>query len=370
VRHSWEASGDDVRLAELVAGGATRDDLTAAFPGHNWNTIECCMRRKALWSEFKANECGPSHGGGTPPILHDHIPPDFGNPPKERLDMMGFLDRAAMRTEGHERKEDTDHKRVVIKTDKPIAVMEAADLHFGGLDVDYAALREHVRFLFDTPAMYWQLVGDSLNLMIMHRVVGARRECMTPDEQIEFGRAMLHESVEKGKLLAVTWGTHDDEFSERSAGFSVTKLLTEGKVPHFRGLGTLELVVGRQTYVIEMTHATRFNSFMNPLHGNKRMLQMHAEFFGKDAPAPDVIVTAHTHSPALSCEGCLPSDRIWLIKTGTFQTNNLYAQRWFGQGRIGVPTLVYHSDRHEAVGFPTPWEAVRYMNGTDWKAKA
>lgn len=368
-KHFWEQCGDDEQLQALVSAGVPRAEISAAFPTLTWNAIECRMRRQDLWSDFKKRETKRGTAGGPEVGATGHVPPDFGERPDKPLDMMGFLDRAAMRSEGHERTPDSDYKKIVIETDRPIAVMKAADLHFGGLDVDYLSLREHLRFLFETPGMYWQLFGDELNLMIMHRMTSARRDTMTPDEQMEFGRAMLHQSVEQGKLLTVGWGTHTDEFSERAAGFSITKLLAENKVPYFRGIGKLDLVVGQQTYRIGFTHATRFNSFMNPLHGNKRMQQMHTEFFGKDWGPADVLVTAHNHSPAMSCEGCLPSERTWFVKTGTFQTNNLFAQRYFGRGRIGVPTLVYHPDRHEAVGLPTPWEAYRYMRGKDWKSK-
>lgn len=112
-------------------------------------------------------------------------------------------------------------------------------------------------------------------------------------------------------------------------------------------------------------HKTRFNSFMNPLHGNKRMEQMHAELFG-ERPIASEYITAHIHFPAHSTEGLLPHQRRHFIKCGTFKTDCTYSQRYFGQGRIGVPTVVYHPDRRESVCFPTPWEAYRYMNGHDW----
>jgi len=36
-------------------------------------------------------------------------------------------------------------------------------------------------------------------------------------------------------------------------------------------------------------------------------------------------------------------------------------QSYYGQGRIGCPTVVYYPDRLEHLCFPTPWEANRYM---------
>jgi len=215
----------------------------------------------------------------------------------------------------------------------------------------------------ETPNFYLQLFGDDLNLMIMHRMTSARHDGWTPEEQVEWLETFVNQCLEKGKLLSMCWGNHTDEFTERNAGFGLVRMLMKHKVPYFRGLGYIDLVVGSQTYPIGFTHKVRFNSFMNALHGNKRMEQMHAEFFGVNRPLCKEYITAHTHNPATSTEGCLPEERVYLIKCGTFKTNCLYSQRYFGQGRIGVPTIVYHPDRQQHVMFQTPWEAATYMRG-------
>ena len=212
-----------------------------------------------------------------------------------------------------------------------------------------------------------QMFGDDLNMMVMMNVVGARHDILTPEEQCSLLENIVDETLERGKLISMGWGNHSDEFTERKAGFGIVRALMKHKVPYFRGLGYIDLVVGDQTYPMGFAHKVRFNSFMNALHGNKRMEQMHPEFFGANRPIAKEYITAHTHNPAWSCMGCLPEERIYYIKCGTFKTNCLYSQRYFGQGRIGVPTMVYHPDRFEHVCFPTPWEAYRYMNGKDWK---
>ena len=97
------------------------------------------------------------------------------------------------------------------------------------------------------------------------------------------------------------------------------------------------------------------------------MQQLHAQFFGRSWGLADEYVRAHTHDPGYECDGCLPEERTWHIVCGTFKTDCPYSQRFFGQGRIGVPTAVYHADRHEEVVFPTPFEAWRYMDGEDWR---
>ena len=297
--------------------------------------------------------------------IAEHRKPQFGQLPIKKVDPIGVLDEAIARCGVH--KKDEDYRKIAIATNKPIAVMKAADLHFGGLDVDYVALKSHADFLLNTPGFYLQLFGDDLNMMIMHKTVGARHDGWTPEEQVNWLESFVDMCLKKGKILSMGWGNHSDEFTERNAGFGIVRALMKYKVPYFRGLGYIDLVVGKHTYPMAFAHKVRFNSFMNPTHGNKRMEQMHTEFFGINRLPAREYITAHTHNPAISMQGCLPEDRVYYIKCGTFKTNCLYSQRYFGQGRIGVPTVVYHPDRLEHVCFPTPWEAYRYMNGKDKK---
>lgn len=302
---------------------------------------------------------------GDDALPEDHPKPDLGNLRKKPMNVLDALADLADRTEGHN-SETLDYHRIVIQTDQPIAIMKAADLHLGGMDVAYRSLLGHYEFLLKQPRFYLQLFGDDINLMIMHKIVGARHDILTPTEQVKLIEGMVDQLVSGGKLLSMGWGNHSDEFTERTAGFGIVKLLCDRKVPYFRGLGYLDLQVGDQLYPMAFAHKVRFNSFMNPTHGNKRMEQLHAEFFTPARPIAREYITAHTHYPAFSMEGMLPEDRIYFIKCGTFKTNCLYSQRYFGQGRIGVPTVVYHPDRFEHICFPTPWEAYRYLTGRDY----
>jgi hypothetical protein len=302
----------------------------------------------------------------TPTIIKEseHVFPDFMKKLEKNVNVLDTLSKLVERVSEH-KTEDKDYCKIAIKTGKPIAVMKAADLHLGGLDVDYKSLLDHYTFLLKEPNFYLQLFGDDLNLMVMHKMVGARHDALTPDEQCGLLVGMVNSLLEKGKLLSMCWGNHE-EFTEKSAGINLTKLLLSNKVPYFRGMGYIDLAVGDQTYPMAFTHKTRFNSFMNNLHGCKRLQQCHAEYFGSNRPIAKEYITAHTHNPAVSYEGCLPEERIYYTKCGTFKTDDLYSQRFFGQGKIGVPTCVYFPDRFEHLYFPTPYEAYRYLNGSDW----
>jgi predicted DNA-binding protein YlxM (UPF0122 family) len=291
---------------------------------------------------------------------------DFSRPKK--VDPLEVLNEAIDRTKHHNVLKD--YAQINIDSSKPFCIMKAADLHFGGLDVDYKALKHHVDFLLNTDNVYLQLFGDDINLMITHPHAAARHDGWTPEEQVDWLVSFVDKCLEKNKILSMCWGNHTDEFNERNGGFSVVKMLMKYKVPYFRGVGYIDLKVKGldKPYGIGFTHKTKCNSYMSQVYGNKRLQQMHTEFFGVNRPMAREFITSHTHYPAIYMEGCLPEDRIWFIKTGTFKTNCAYSQRYFGQGRIGVPTVVYHTDRFEHIAFPTPFEAYRYMTGKDFKS--
>lgn len=298
-------------------------------------------------------------------LIEDHPIPNFDKRPTNKVDVIETLKNLSERVNKHGNT-DKDYSKIAIKTNKPVAVMKAADLHLGGLDISYESLLNHYKFLLEEERFYLQLFGDDINMMIVHKTVGARHDILSPNEQCNLLSSMVDELITKGKLLSMGYGNHSDEFSERNIGLSLTKLLFNHKIPYFRGLGYIDLLVGNETYPMAFTHKTRFHSFMNAVHGNKRMEQMHSEFFGVGRPIAREYITAHTHYPAVAMEGCLPNDRIYYIKCGTFKTDCLYSQRYFGQGRIGVPCVVYFPDRFEHICFPTPYEAYRYMTGKDF----
>ena len=298
-------------------------------------------------------------------ITKEHAKPNFANPPQKKVDYIKALQYAAQRERKH--KTDADYQKIIIKTVRPIAVMKTADIHYGGGDINYKVLLNNTKFLMENDNFYIQLFGDDINLMVMHPNAAARHDFWTPEEQIAWLESFVDECLSKGKIISMASGNHSDEFTERTAGFGIVRAMMKHKVPYFRGLGYIDLKVGNITYPMAFVHKTRFNSFMNPTHGNKRMEQMHSHLFGVNRKIAREYITAHTHNPAFSMEGCLPDERIYYIKCGTFKTNCVYSQRFFGQGRIGVPTVVYHPDRFEHICFPTPWEAYRYMTGRDWK---
>ncbi len=343
-----------------------KEDLIAEFENSGVSIRQFAkdsdINPSTLSSWVRGAGCNKSGSKG---INIEHPMPNFLKKLEKDVDVIKILGKLSERVEDHNQ-EDKDYCKIAIKTDRPICIIKAGDLHLGGLDVNYKSLLEHYKFLLEEPNFYLQLFGDDLNLMIMHKVTGARHDILTPDEQSDLLVAMVDNLLSKGKLLSMCYGNHSDEFVERTAGFGLVKLLVSKKVPYFSAMGYIDLVIGDQIYGEAFTHKTRFHSFMNAVHGNKRLQQCHAEYFGSNRPIAKCYITAHTHYPAVSMEGCLASERIYYIKVGTFKTEDIFARRYFGRGKIGCPSVVYFPNRLEHICFPTPVDAYRYMTGKDW----
>jgi len=177
----------------------------------------------------------------------NHPIPNFDERPSNKVDVIKTLQSLSERVNQH-KDVDKDYAKIVIKSDKPIAVMKAADLHLGGLDISYDSLLNHYKFLLEEERFYLQLFGDDINMMIVHKTVGARHDILSPNEQCNLIQSMVDDLISKGKLLSLCWGNHSDEFSERNIGLSLTKLLFNHKIPYFRGMGYIDLLVGKEIY--------------------------------------------------------------------------------------------------------------------------
>ena len=133
-RRSWSDADTD-RLASMADSSVP--ELMAAFPDRSIDAITSKLTR------MTRSEAIPAPPVTTKPDP-DHRHPDFSTAPSERIDVCELLSRAVTRAGKNPDAPDKDYAQVIIPTDKPIAVMKSADWHFGGLDVDYAALLAHV----------------------------------------------------------------------------------------------------------------------------------------------------------------------------------------------------------------------------------
>ena len=244
---------------------------------------------------------------------------------------------------------------VVIKTRQPIAICFTADWHLGSCSVDYAAMLAHHDYILKTPRVFAITVGDLIdNFVSFKSALPILSQVIDPETQGKVLGALMKEWIDANKLLAVCAGNHDDERDRKLFGRSPMAQFFGEHRPYFPGIGHMRLRVGDIEYSQLLDHKSRFNSSLNPIHSNQQLYRLNE--------AADVVVTAHTHSPALEWLYRYGRKTIW-AKCGSFQGADDFSQRYYEPGIIGTPTIVFHPNRKEFHGFETAQAAVAYMRG-------
>ena len=296
----------------------------------------------------------------TPPARLEYVDVKEG-----KFDLREWMEFAKTYSE-QKKKMDISQEVATVKidTDKPVSVCWSSDWHLGSSAVDYHAFDANMRYLLEQPDLYMGVVGDTIeNIVKFRNMLPVGQQIMNKGEQHEFLSAILDEVLHK--MVCYSWGNHDIEFDERTIGVSfVREILKQKKrIPFFNGKGLLRLQVGDQTYTHLIMHYGRFNSTLHPLHSAKRGYEL-------DYPA-DVVVTAHTHQPAHEEAFRYDMARragddfggpVIFIRCGTYKTgsSDMYSNRLFGLGILGIPTVVYYPDKKKAVPFRVAEDAVKF----------
>lgn len=261
-----------------------------------------------------------------------------------------------------------DNKQVFatikIKTDKDhIALGTSADWHLGSASVDYSDFRKNIEYVLGTDGLYLLCCGDYRdNFVNFKNAYCNLKQIMGIEEQNKVLASILKEFKEKKKVLAMTWGNHDDKRDEKNTGFSVVKQMFGNDFVYFAGMGVLniELINSRKgtkvCYSIVMSHDGKGYSMYNENHGQRRLYK---EFY-----PGDVIVTAHRHKPAFQYaqmylaaadQGKDFGGEAWFIQTGTFKTRfDEHSNRHFGRGVAGMPTILLSSTKKSVQVFKNP----------------
>jgi len=296
-----------------------------------------------------------------------HEPPLFPDKKEGEIHWREVIEVAKKQQKIHHKNQWTQDSCTIDLSNatEPVAVVYSADWHLGSLATDYDTWQADIEYLMNTPRLYIASAGDlTENMRKFYTVAPILAQVIQPDIQEAMLRNLVIELVSKNKLLLAGAGNHDVEFDEKLMGSSNVEKIISRLVPFFNGKGLAKIKVGNQEYTNLILHKTRYNSFLNELHGAKREYQL-------TFPA-DVVVTAHTHKPAwelyyhyeMAAElGLGIGPYSYLVKTGTYKVDDPYSKRFWTKGVIGLPTIVYHQDHREMVIFRTANQAVTYMRG-------
>lgn len=263
---------------------------------------------------------------------------------------------------------------VWIKTDDPIAVVFSSDWHFGSLAMSYAEWRAAIDFILTTPGVYVATVGDLIeNTVSFKNLAHVWEQVVSPALQRKAIGSLLRELADAGKILGGWFGNHDDERDERLIGQSlIAPEFARIKRPYFSVAGDMRLKVGKvkpAEYVISGLHKARFNSYLNETHSAGQTHRIYK-------PHADVVVTAHTHAPAM--HWCYRPDAsgaekpVVFVRTGTYKTgwlgDNLSA-RYYRPGLLGAPTLVFTPLSKSITPFYDAESATVFSRGFERAAK-
>ena len=242
---------------------------------------------------------------------------------------------------------------IPIKTGRPFAITFSADWHLGSMAVDHKELRSHIEKILSTDDLFMFTCGDEIdNFLHFRSIMPILSQSIPPKLQVKVLKQIFDELLEAHKLKCTCWGNHTSERTEKDGGFDVMEQLAENRVPYFGGKGIATIDTGKIKYEILLTHKSRYSSFLNKLHGNKREFQLYW-------PA-QVVVTAHTHNPDFETYNHYRNQN-FLVKPGTFKTDDTYSSRYWESGILGTPTLVFYPDHNEIVPFLTVDQAVKFM---------
>ena len=219
--------------------------------------------------------------------------------------------------------------------DIPAVILCIGDLHLGSKYTNYKALKEFIDFVKAETNVYVIINGDVIDNFDSGsgklQKVGLDSQLASPSEQREIYRLLINELREK--IIAINLGNHE--------GFSATDAFLNAANESKVALGLNRIVINlkfkdmwveddkivRSEYRLKIAaiHKARFNSHLNPNHGNLRELHSHY-------PDADVIVTSHTHTPAIQVRTYPQNEnlkKLIFIQTGTFKSCDDHSYKYF-----------------------------------------
>lgn len=190
-----------------------------------------------------------------------------------------------------------------IDTTDDIQILPLSDLHIGDPHADIKMIKECIKRIEETPNMYTIIDGDCLNCGIINSKSDIYSESVTPSEALEMVQEMFKPLAEKGKILAVLPGNHEDRLW-KTGGVCLTKIMaaqlgieelySPTSALIFLRFGTTNRDKSgkrKQVYTVFVYHGNggggrRAGSKINALEDMSRIC------------IADIYVMGHTHQPA------------------------------------------------------------------------
>ena len=173
--------------------------------------------------------------------------------------------------------------------DQPAMVWLWCDSHLGSTAVDYEAFLHDYNAVMETPNFFAISNGDLIdNFMVGgNSAPGTYEDPITPQQQALLIQKLYKKLDDSGKLLASSWGNHENFLKYSGYSFEGT-WLRDLKAPILNCGGLLKIRYGEQEYKLAITHYFWSKSHLNLTLAAKRFME-------HEYPEADIAFTAHSH---------------------------------------------------------------------------
>lgn len=235
-----------------------------------------------------------------------------------------------------------------------IVLLPLADLHVGNEGVDYLFIDSVTEYIIKNE-VYVALIGDCLDSFFTQFKIASAifEQVLNPEEQQYFLESWLNDI--EPLLVAATWDNHSTQRAEAILGHDIFGRLQSRFAPFFKGIGKLNLQVGKIVYEIVMTHKGRGRSKFNPTHGLFNL--------DRDLVSADLFLGGHYHNPAFASFE-IRGRNVYAIQAGTAEVKDLFAERHFrfGQGQCSFPCVVLDGKEKKIIPFERVEDAVKFCS--------
>ena len=192
-----------------------------------------------------------------------------------------------------------DFDLITHNFEKQITIVPIGDVHLGNKDCQISNIKKLINYIAETPNVYCTLGGDIIDNGILYgKNIGVLEQVKTPMEQIKTAVELFKPLADKGKILCIISGNHEQR-SEKCTGLNGAYLMAceLGLTNIYRNnMAIMKILIGtrknnkklgrHQTYTILVHHGKgsaesaikKDHDFMNYFSGL------------------DIITTHHTHN--------------------------------------------------------------------------
>jgi hypothetical protein len=225
----------------------------------------------------------------------------------------------------------------------PAFIWLNCDDHLGSVLTDYSAFVDDYQVVRETPNFFCLSNGDEVDSFMVtlgSAATGVYENAITPQQQALLMRSLFKRLDDQGKMLAFSFGNHNQWV--RGAGYKFENTwLRDFRCPILNCGGLLTVRYGVQEYRIAMTHRYWGASKLNPTNAAKRYME-------HEYPMADVLFLGHTHqaeSLYFKREG--GTDYRYAVIGGTYKVDDEWAaERGIGRrGQLGGFVLELSPDK-------------------------